>query len=295
LEYQRVLCDESERSENGFNYVQSGYLSDFHRSTLVNWLFQLGEEFQFTPETNHLCIIIMDRFIARNCKMTKGQKIPTAQLQLIASGAMLLASKQNERYPAAVSDLIDACDNQYEESNFKKVQTEIFKILKWNINYPVSYSFTRYVAHYAFRNEPKSQFLRKLTLLRFICEISLLDSKYITVSQSKIVAASLLVILKLRKAGLLKSEQVVCNQWTPGLEYLTSYDEKAIRKLADLIHNTLREVARVSTTPRNVMCSQNSIQQKNKFSPIIEKYAENNFFSVSKMIVQFYRDHFLVN
>ena len=95
LEYQRVVCDENERSENGFNYVQSGYLSDFHRSTLVNWLFQLGEEFEFTPETNHLCIIIMDRFIARNCKLTSGQKIPTNQLQLIACGSMLLASKQN--------------------------------------------------------------------------------------------------------------------------------------------------------------------------------------------------------
>ena len=35
-----------------------------------------------------------------------------------------------------MSDLIDACDNQYEENQFKKVQTEIFKILKWNINYP---------------------------------------------------------------------------------------------------------------------------------------------------------------
>ena len=104
LEYQRVICDESERSENGFNYVQSGYLSDFHRSTLVNWLFQLGEEFQFTPETNHLCIIIMDRFIARNCKLTSGQKIPTNQLQLIACGSMLLASKQNVSHFSRISD-----------------------------------------------------------------------------------------------------------------------------------------------------------------------------------------------
>jgi len=94
----------------------------------------------------------------------------------------------------------------------------------------------------------------------------------------------------------LKSEQVVCNQWTPGLEYLTSYDEKAIRNIADLIHNTLREVARVSTSPQGVINSQNSNNgQNNKFSSIVEKYAENNFFSVSRMIVQFYRDHFLVN
>jgi len=58
----------------------------------------------------------------------------------------------------------------------------------------------------------------QLTLLRFLCEICLLDNKYITVSQSKMVAASLLVILKLRKRGLLKSEQVVCNQW---VSYIT--------------------------------------------------------------------------
>ena len=58
----------------------------------------------------------------------------------------------------------------------------------------------------------------QLTLLRFLCEICLLDNKYITVSQSKLVAASLLVILKLRKRGLLKSEQVVCNQW---VSYIT--------------------------------------------------------------------------
>ena len=95
IEYQRVICDESERSENDFNYVQSGYLSDFHRSTLVNWLFELGEEYKFTPETNHLCIIIMDRYMARYCKLTCGKKIPTSRLQLIACGSMLLASKLN--------------------------------------------------------------------------------------------------------------------------------------------------------------------------------------------------------
>lgn len=97
FEYQRVICDESERSDS-FNYVQSGYLSDFHRSTLVNWAFQMGEEFEFTPETNHLCIMILDRFIARNCKLTNGQKLPTNRLQLIASGCILLASKQNVKF-----------------------------------------------------------------------------------------------------------------------------------------------------------------------------------------------------
>lgn len=158
--------------------------------------------------------------------------------------------------------------------------------------------------------------LFQLTLLRFLCEICLLDNKYITVSQSKIVAASLLVILKLRKRGLLKSEQVVCNQWvshtitrnisvrfrnfkisfqTPALEYLTSYEEKAIRKIADLIHNTLCEVARVMNSQNSNTASNSQQAQNNKFSPIIEKYAENNFFGVSKTIVQFYRVHFPVN
>ena len=106
IEYQRVICDESERSENDFNYVQSGYLSDFHRSTLVNWLFELGEEYKFTPETNHLCIIIMDRYMARYCKLTCGKKIPTSRLQLIACGSILLASKLNVSFGSFSADQI---------------------------------------------------------------------------------------------------------------------------------------------------------------------------------------------
>merc|ERR1719466_570380 len=149
------------------------------------------------------------------------------------------------------------------------MEMEMFKNLKWNLNFPVSYSFTRYIANHAFRNEPKSQFLLKLTLLRFICEVCLLDSKYISVSQSKMVSASLLVILKLRKRGLLKSnEQVVCNQWTAHLEYLTSYDEKSIRSLTDQIHNTLCDVAKESLPPRGGA----QAEQKNKFSSVVEKY-----------------------
>ena len=77
---------------------------------------------------------------------------------------------------------------------------------------------------------------------------------------------------------------------TSGLEYLTSYDEKTLQTIADLIHNTLREVARVSPISQSASNNQN-----NKFSSIIDKYAAKNFFSVSTVIVQFYRDHFIVN
>ena len=217
IEYQRVICDESERSENDFNYVQSGYLSDFHRSTLVNWLFELGEEYKFTPETNHLCIIIMDRYMARYCKLTCGKKIPTSRLQLIACGSMLLASKLNVSFRSfsagqiflirrdiqrkfqtllipvptnmmkinskefkpkyskrsngisTIQEQITRIDywrsssSGFMKSNFDlraHVDT-LLKILRKNLT-KVSYSFTRYVAMYAFQKESKSEFLSKV-------------------------------------------------------------------------------------------------------------------------------------
>lgn len=282
LEYQRALCDK----DNGyFNYVANGCLSDDHRTTLVKWLLELGEDFEFNPETKFLMIEIMDRYLSKTYRT--GGKIPLKYLQLIACGAMLLATKVNERYPASVEDLVSSCDGLYKKEQFFDMERKMFQTLNWNLNFPVAYSFTRYLSNHAFRQEP-GHFLRKLTLVRFICEVSLLDSSFIGVSQSQIVAAAFLVIFKLRKRGLLKTNEEVCNQWTSQMEYLTSYDEQSIRHIADQIHRTLVSLAKESLLP--TQHSQDYAQKK--FSGLVEKYGEENFFQISSICIKFYIESF---
>lgn len=72
------------------------------------------------------------------------------------------------------------------------MEIELLKILDFDLNYPLSYSFLRRFARCS------SQTIETLTLSRFILESSLMDYSFIDELDSKIAAASLLLALKMK-------------------------------------------------------------------------------------------------
>ena len=59
------------------------------RAILVDWLVDVHNKFELSPETFYLTINIIDRFLATKI-------VPRRELQLVGIGAMLIASKYEE-------------------------------------------------------------------------------------------------------------------------------------------------------------------------------------------------------
>lgn len=59
------------------------------RAILVDWLVDVHNKFELSPETFYLTINIIDRFLA-------AKLVARGELQLVGIGAMLIASKYEE-------------------------------------------------------------------------------------------------------------------------------------------------------------------------------------------------------
>lgn len=82
------------------------------RAILVDWLVDIHHKMKCDPETLYLTVQILDRFLAANVK-----KASKKNFQLIGTGAFLIASKYEQIYPAAMSDLVYVCDRIYTEED----------------------------------------------------------------------------------------------------------------------------------------------------------------------------------
>jgi len=72
------------------------------RAILVDWLVDVHNKFELSPETFYLTINIIDRFLARKA-------VPRRELQLLGIGAMLIASKYEEIWAPEVCVKFDIC------------------------------------------------------------------------------------------------------------------------------------------------------------------------------------------
>jgi len=75
------------------------------RAILVDWLYEVGQEYTLKRETVHVAINYVDRFLSR----TKG--VQKSELQLVGVVALWMSSKVEEILPPPVSDFAAATDS----------------------------------------------------------------------------------------------------------------------------------------------------------------------------------------
>jgi hypothetical protein len=195
IEYERTIC---ENEDNILNYVDAKTISPLKRRKFISFFYHYSEDWEFKAETTFLFIRILDKYLSIRADRIKSDK----QYFVTGAAALLLSSKFNERYPAMIEDLVDLVpEMKLTSREIMEKEKEIFSILDWKINLPVSYGFTRTYAKWAFINE-RNLLLPKLTMVRFICEICEFSSDFISDARSRIAAAAILVIYKLRRRGL---------------------------------------------------------------------------------------------
>ncbi|KAK3922442.1 G2/mitotic-specific cyclin-B3 [Frankliniella fusca] len=217
-------------------------LTRFMRSLLVDWMVEVQENFELNHETLYLGVKIVDTYLS---------KVPVGKqtLQLVGAAAMFIASKYDERVPPLVDDLTYICDGAYNHDELIAMEVSVLRVLGFDLSMPISYRFLRRYARCAKIAMPQ------LTLARYILELTLLEYSMVTVSDSKIAAAALLLALKMQNLG----------GWTPTLEYYSGYKLEDIHDLCHQLNDMLHK------------------KPKTALQTVRNKYSHKVFFEVANI------------
>ena len=176
------------------------------RSILVDWLVEVSEEYKLLPDTLHLAVALLDRFLLLKVVSRKS-------LQLVGVSCMFIASKFEEIYAPEISDLCYITDNTYSEQNIIGMEKRILEQLSFKINQPTICTFLRYYAS-------NGEITKYEELLSFyICELSLLDTSLARYAPSMIAAAAI----------LLSCYVTTRRPWSSTLRIRTNYDSMDLK------------------------------------------------------------------
>ena len=105
---------ESVTSVGSIYMEQQQVINERMRSILVDWLIDIHASFRLVPETLHLTVNLVDRYLER-------RHVARTKLQLVGVSCFLIASKYEECMPLTLSDLAYICDNAYQSSEVRRL------------------------------------------------------------------------------------------------------------------------------------------------------------------------------
>ncbi|OVA18786.1 Cyclin [Macleaya cordata] len=125
----------TESSSQVHDYMDSQNQINGHmRMILVDWLIEVHNKFELTPETLYLTIHIVDRYLS----MTLVQR---RELQLVGISSMLIASKYEEIWAPEVNDFVCISDRAYNREHILAMEKSILGKLGWTLTVPTPYHF----------------------------------------------------------------------------------------------------------------------------------------------------------
>ncbi|KAL0615284.1 Cyclin-A1, partial [Plecturocebus cupreus] len=133
------------------------------RTILVDWLVEVGEEYKLRAETLYLAVNFLDRFLS--C-----MSVLRGKLQLVGTGAILLASKYEEIYPPKVDEFVCITDNTYTKRQLLRMEHLLLKVLAFDLTVPTTNQF---LLQYLRR---QAVCIRTENLAKYVAELSLLEA-----------------------------------------------------------------------------------------------------------------------
>ncbi|XP_020549724.1 G2/mitotic-specific cyclin-1-like isoform X2 [Sesamum indicum] len=124
---------ENEGRAHAYMYSQPE-INERMRAILIDWLVQVHNKFDLSPETLYLTINIVDRFLASRTTSRR-------ELQLVGLSAMLIASKYEEIWAPQVHELVCISDRTYTNEQILIMEKRILGELEWNLTVPTLYVF----------------------------------------------------------------------------------------------------------------------------------------------------------
>ncbi|KAG4301946.1 hypothetical protein PCK1_001922 [Pneumocystis canis] len=219
------------------------------RSVLIDWLIQVHSRFHLLPETLYLTINLIDRFLS-----IKVVSLP--KLQLVGATALFLASKYEEIICPSVHEIVYMVDQGYSSEEILKAERYMINMLNFDLGWPGPMSFLRRVS------KADEYDLDTRTLTKYLLELTVMDSRFIGVLPSFIVAA----------AHYLSRCMLEKGSWTDAHVYYSSYTERQLLPLVNIILQCLES-------------------PKEHHNAIYEKYADKKFKKASKFVENWMAEH----
>lgn len=160
------------------------------RTILVDWLLEVHMKYRMCPETLHLTINLVDRYLTKAPVLRKN-------LQLVGVSAMFIASKFEEINPPELHDFAYITDNAYTKDNILVMECSMLTILGFRIMVPTA-------AHFfdIFERVNACDAVHRDTA-QYILDLGLLDVRMLAYTPSHVVAAALLLSNKLFRRSTL--------------------------------------------------------------------------------------------
>jgi Cyclin, N-terminal domain/Cyclin, C-terminal domain len=157
-------------------------LKPIMRSILVDWLVEVHKKFVLLPETLHLTVALIDRYLSV-------ARVPRLRFQLLGITALFIASKYEEIYPPEVKDCVYTTDRGVSRQDVLDMEMDILQALNFRISGPTAYPF---LVRFLFITEATqtARFAANYYLERFLQEYD-----YINHRPSLIAAAAVCLAL----------------------------------------------------------------------------------------------------
>jgi len=105
--------------------------------TVIEWLYEVTQEFGLNPETFFYSRQLIDRVL-------KVIKFDRSRLQLLGVTALMISSKIYEIYPADINDFKYITNNSYTIEQIKDMEIKIMKTLKYQLMFPILSEYIHY-------------------------------------------------------------------------------------------------------------------------------------------------------
>jgi hypothetical protein len=97
-------------------------IKDTSRGFLVEWIIDVHRKFRLLPETLHVTISILDRYLSL-------VNIKKQQLHMLGVAALLIATKYEEIYPPELKDLLNISENKFTKEEVLQMEFSILTSL----------------------------------------------------------------------------------------------------------------------------------------------------------------------
>lgn len=183
------------------------------RAILVDWLVDVGLEYRIVPETLHLAVSYLDRYLSVT-------PVLRSKLQLVGITAMVLASKYEEIYPPSLDEFCYITDNTFTKEEILQCERDMLRVLNFELTVPTARVFLkRYLR--AAQADSKTEYLAS-----YFVELSMLDYRMLNYLPSCIASSAVfLALLTLGKPVM-----------SPTMQYYMGYSAKELQHSVRSLH-----------------------------------------------------------
>ncbi|KAK3027997.1 hypothetical protein RJ639_039087, partial [Escallonia herrerae] len=237
----------AEHENRAHDYMDSQpEINNSMRSILVDWLTEVHNKFELTPETLYLTVNILDRYLSVKRVLRK-------ELQLVGIGAMLMASKYEEIWAPEVNDFVQISDNAYTHEQVLSMEKRILGALEWNLTVPTPYVFlVRFIKASLFEHKMEN-------MVYFLAELGMMNYVSVLYCPSMVAASAVYAA----RCTLNKSPV-----WNDTLKWHTGFSETQLMYVISLHFATFMDCAKL------LIGFHSSAKRNNNLKAIYKKYCD---------------------